>query len=345
MHQKKIIFIVLIIDIAALFFIFSQIKHSVDISNEASQHQLKKYMQSHHINGVMLVSDKNGKPIIIKNEETSNKREIVNANQLFPIASLQKLMTGEAVYQLQQQNKLSWNTLLSKYYPQVSGSNNITIRELMNHTSGLINNSRPSAPLTNQQQQINFMLKYMKYDHLHTWDYQDVDYELLAAIISKQTKLTYNNYIQKEFAKPLNLKQIKDFSEVSENQVPQPMSQNVSWNEVTTTTSSDFGAGNLFMSPIDYWKFMYGKILNNPQMLTQFSNQAQHQAIAYFGGVYFKHHFIFNHNLIRAEGSIPGYNSCFVANYKTKQMIMLFSNNIDYIKLKRASDYLMRHYI
>lgn len=345
-HRKKSTALIsLALGIFALFLIFFVTRHSVDVGDKHLQTELKSYLQDHNINGVMLVTGKDGKPIVIKNNETSNKNQIVSADQLFPIASLQKLMTGTAVYQLQQQNQLSWNTLLSKYYPQVSGSNDITVRELMNHTSGLINNARPSTPLKTQEQQINYMLKYMKNDHLHTWDYQDVDYELLAAIISKQSNLTYNNYIQNSFAKPLHLTKIKDFSEVAQSEVPQPMSKNVSWNEVTVTTSSDFGAGNLFMSPKDYWKFVYNRVLKDPKMLDQFSNHAQHQEVAYFGGVYFKRYFFFKKNLIRAEGSIPGYNCCFVANYRTKQMIMLFSNNIDYLKLKRTSDYLMYHYM
>lgn len=85
----------------------------------------------------------------------------------------------------------------------------------MNHTSGLINNDRPFEPLKGQKAQIAYMLKHLKYDHTHTWDYQDVDYEILAAIISKQTHQSYNTYIRKNFAKPLHLHQIKDFSEVS----------------------------------------------------------------------------------------------------------------------------------
>lgn len=137
-----------------------------------SPKQLKDYMKFHHINGVMLVNDKKdrSRPIVVTNKETSNKSQIVKTDQLFPIASLQKIMTGTAIYQLQKQKQLDWNTPLSKYFPQVPGSKSITIRELMNHTSGLINNARPSKPLKNQQEQIAYMLKYIKYDHIHTWD-------------------------------------------------------------------------------------------------------------------------------------------------------------------------------
>ena len=339
MHHKKIIvYIFLALCMFSVFLFIVPSGSRIDPGLKNSQKQLKDYMKSNHINGVILVSGKDCKPIVIQNNETSIKNDIVNANQLFPTASLQKIMTGTAIYNLQQKGQLNWNTPLSKYYPQVSGSSDITIRELMNHTSGLINNARPNEPLKTQQEQIAYMLDHMQYDHLHTWDYQDIDYELLAAIISRESNLTYNNYIQKQFAKPLHLNQIKDFSEVNKKEIPQPLNENVSWHTVTVTTSSDFGAGNLFISPNDYWKFVYSEVLKDPKMINQFSQQTKGQEVAYFGGVYFKG------NIIRAEGSIPGYNSCFVADYKTKQMIMLFSNNIDYLTLKRTSDYILHHY-
>lgn len=340
MHHKKIIvYIFLALCMFSVFLFIVPSGSRIDPGLKNSQKLLKDYMKSNHINGVMLVSGKDGKPIVIQNNETSSKNDIVNANQLFPTASLQKIMTGTAIYNLQQKGQLNWNTPLSKYYPQVSGSSDITIHELMNHTSGLINNARPSEPLKNQEEQIAYMLKYMQNDHLHTWDYQDVDYELLAAIISKESGISYNDYIQKNFAKQLKLRQIKDYSEVKQNEVPQPMSSNVDWHKVVVTTSSDFGAGNLFISPNDYWKFVYNKVLKDPKMINEYAQQARRQAVAYYGGVYFKG------DVICAEGSIPGYNSCFVANYKTKEMIMLFSNNINYLTLKKASDYLLHHYM
>lgn len=44
--------------------------------------------------------------------------------------------------------------------------------------------------------------------------------------------------------------------------------------------------------------------------------------------------------MIAGNGSIPGYNSCFIANYKTNETVMMFSNNIDYLDLKEDSDYI-----
>ena len=339
MHKKRALSIFLALCAFAIFLFIVQPGDKLDNGIKNQKEQLHDYMKFHHINGVMLINDKKGQPIVVQNKETTDSSQIVNANQLFPIASLQKIMTGTAIYQLHQEKLLGWNTSLSNYYPQVSGSKDITIHELMNHTSGLVNNARPSSPLKNQKEQIAYMLNHMENDHLHTWDYQDVDYELLAAIISKQTNLSYNAYIQTDFAKPLKLQKVKDFSEVNQNEIPQPMSKNVDWHQVTVTTSSDFGAGNLFMSPIDYWKFVYNDVLKNPKMVNEYYHQAQHQTVAYFGGVYF------NGDIIRANGSIPGYNCCFVANYKTKRMIMLFSNNINYLRLKVAANHILHAYM
>lgn len=48
------------------------------------------------------------------------------------------------------------------------------------------------------------------------------------------------------------------------------------------------------------------------------------------------------HNI---NGCSPGYNSYFIANYKTKETVMMFSNNIDYWDLKEDSDYILHHYV
>lgn len=340
MIMKRLnLFIFLMFCSFGLFLVSTQQQANAAAVDKQTQTQLHDYLKSHHINGVILVNGKGSQAVTIANNETTNKKQIVKANRLFPTASLQKIVTGTAIYQLTQKKQLGWDTSLNTYFPQIDGSKDITIRELMNHTSGLVNNDRPAVPLKGQKQQIAYMLEHMRNDHVHTWDYQDVDYELLAAIISKQSHSSYNAYIHRNFAKPLHLHQIKDFSEVAKKEVPQPMDPAVDWHQVTVTTSSDFGAGNLFISPNNYWKFIYNYVLKDPKMITEFYQESQKQEVAYFGGVYF------DGDIIRANGSIPGYNACVIANYKTKKMIMFFSNNIDYLTLKTVSDDLMHNYM
>ena len=58
-------------------------------ADRQSQKQLEDYLKAHHINGVMLVNGKVSQPITITHNENANQKQVVKANQLFPIASLQ----------------------------------------------------------------------------------------------------------------------------------------------------------------------------------------------------------------------------------------------------------------
>ena len=115
-HLKKFVLytIMALCAFSLLLFVIPTDKMSPGSRNTPKE--LKSYMKSHHINGVMLVSGKDGKPVVVENNETTNKEKIVKDNQLFPTASLQKIMTGTGIYQLQQKKQLNWNTPLSKYF-------------------------------------------------------------------------------------------------------------------------------------------------------------------------------------------------------------------------------------
>ena len=90
---------------------------------------LHTYQQDHHINGKILVNGKRDQPVVLRNKLTTNPAQGVAPNALFPIGSLQKLITGVAVYQLVQKGKLKWEMPLSKYYHQIQGSDQITLQQ------------------------------------------------------------------------------------------------------------------------------------------------------------------------------------------------------------------------
>lgn len=76
--------------------------------------ELQTYLHDHHINGIILVNGKRDQPLVLKNKITANPAQVVTPNALFPIGSLQKLITGVAIYQLVQRGELKWETPLSK---------------------------------------------------------------------------------------------------------------------------------------------------------------------------------------------------------------------------------------
>ena len=93
--------------------------------------------------------------------------------------------------------------------------------------------------------------------------------------------------------------------------------------------SKFLGAGDIVATPKCYWHFVYKTLLNNPHFLAKLHKEAIRTKSGYFGGCYFRK------NFVSANGIVGLYNYCsFTADYKNKRMIMLFSNNKDFRKMK-----------
>src|SRR5215831_7597500 len=106
------------------------------------------------------------------------------------LASLTKQFTGMAVMMLAEQHKLSYTDSLSKFFPEFPPyAQKITIRQLLNHTSGMpdyvgLGLERPG--LTNQ----DVLQALVRQDSLQftpgqKWEYSNSGYVLLGLIIEK----------------------------------------------------------------------------------------------------------------------------------------------------------------
>lgn len=92
-------------------------------------------------NGNVLVAEKGNiifqKSFGIKSEET---REKLDLETVFDIASVTKQFTAAGIMLLVRENKLSLSDLFTKYVPEFSFYENITIENLLTHTSGIPDN-------------------------------------------------------------------------------------------------------------------------------------------------------------------------------------------------------------
>lgn len=60
-------------------------------------------------------------------------------NEQYRIGSITKTFTSVIVFQLIEENKLTLDTKLSKFYPKIKNAEEITIDNLLSHTSGIFN--------------------------------------------------------------------------------------------------------------------------------------------------------------------------------------------------------------
>lgn len=170
---------------------------------------------SGQINGNFLVAEK-GKVIYkksfgIANEET---KQPLNENSVFEIASVSKQFTAMAIMMLHEKGKLNLDDTLSKFIPELAFYKGITIRHLLNHTSGLpdymelfekifdkskIATNKDVITIFAQRQPKVIFTPNSKYEYCNT------GYALLASIIEKASGETYNNFLQKTIFKPLRM--------------------------------------------------------------------------------------------------------------------------------------------
>jgi len=305
------------------------------------QSALQKYSRSQNVAALMNSAHFQGRALLFNNftkgashislgyADATTKTATNNAT-LFPIASLQKVMTGAIIEQLAASKKLSLNNKLSKYYPGVKNSSRITLRQLLNHRSGInMDETTPGTLLTSQAAEINYTLAQMKVAGNGAYNYTNANYTLLAGVASKVTGQTYDQLVQKRIIKPLGLKNTYSWNNLPANSSVASgykfangknyQAKNVS----QKLMSSLLGAGNYYSTPEDYYAIQKG--IRNWKILTknQYYDLANDYKLNYAGGLY---HYSGGIKRVRGSLSGGGYNNLLYGSEGNKKGVILFAN-------------------
>jgi CubicO group peptidase (beta-lactamase class C family) len=131
------------------------------------------------------------------------------AETVFAIGSLTKQFTAAAILQLEAQGKLSTQDLVSKHlgdFPEDKSA--ITLHHLLTHTSGLISDgANAKLPLENRDEYIEVVKRTkLRSAPGEKFNYSNVGYNLLAAIVEKVSGATFEDYLQQHVFKPAGMK-------------------------------------------------------------------------------------------------------------------------------------------
>jgi CubicO group peptidase (beta-lactamase class C family) len=170
-----------------------------------------KYFQ---FNGTILVAEK-GKPIYQQalGYADYNSKRMLNDSSVFELASVSKQFTAMGIMILKDRKLLSYENNIKKYFPQLP-YDNITIRNLLTHTSGI--------PSYEDQFEKNWDRKKIAYNkdiiemlvQRHDtlffkpgtkWQYSNTGYALLASIIEKVSGMSYNDFMAINIFQPLGM--------------------------------------------------------------------------------------------------------------------------------------------
>jgi CubicO group peptidase (beta-lactamase class C family) len=169
------------------------------------------------LNGNVLVAQ-NGAIIYKKSFGYKNigRHVLNNDKSAFALASISKTFTSLAVLQLKEKGKLKLDDYFVKYFPDFPYKN-ITIRNLLSHTSGLPDDEDlfsdsliakyPGRIWTNED--IIPSLKSGKiqlaFQPGAKWDYSNINYNLLALLVEKLSHLKFQDYLNKYIFVPAKM--------------------------------------------------------------------------------------------------------------------------------------------
>jgi len=175
---------------------------------------VKSITSKNHFNGNILVAYKGN--IIFKESfgyADLNKKEKLTTESVFQLASLSKQFTAMAIMILKEQGKISYEDSVTKYIPELPYKG-ITIRMLLNHTSGLPNYMWLTENYWKERQapyneDIIDMLEDLKTPLYFTsgrrFDYSNTGYVLLASIVERVSRKRFSSFMEEEIFIPLGM--------------------------------------------------------------------------------------------------------------------------------------------
>jgi uncharacterized protein YbbC (DUF1343 family)/CubicO group peptidase (beta-lactamase class C family) len=137
-------------------------------------------------------------------------REAMTVDTIFDIASMTKCVaTATAVMQLVEAGKLRLNDPVAAYLPEFAknGKENITLRELLTHFSGLREDLDLNARWTGREAAYQMAMNAgIAFPPGSRFSYSDINFEVLGFVVEKVSGLSLDDYAARHIFAPLGMK-------------------------------------------------------------------------------------------------------------------------------------------
>ncbi|MFK7781487.1 serine hydrolase [Psychroserpens sp.] len=140
----------------------------------------------------------------------------VNLNSQFHLASVSKPFSALAVAKLIQENKINLDDLLIDYIPEFKmkgeGYNNITIKHILTHTSGIPRNIKTDDWIDSSygnsalDENIKIVQKLeLDFEPGTKFSYSNSAFDILGIVISRVSGMPFHKYLEKVIFKPVGM--------------------------------------------------------------------------------------------------------------------------------------------
>lgn len=170
-------------------------------------------IEQHNLPGAVVEIGHNGHVVFRKaygERSLEPQREAMTVDTIFDMASLTKpLMTAASVMQLFEQGKFRFNDPVSKYLPEfgANGKQDITIRQLLTHYSGLPPDLSLAEPWEGKAEAFRRAFAVAPATPAGIrFVYSDINFIVLGALVEKLSGMPEDEYVQRNLIAPLGLK-------------------------------------------------------------------------------------------------------------------------------------------
>lgn len=262
--------------IVLLFLIFCQIAFAQTFDKTKLDNYFNALEDNNKFMGSVAIS-KNGKIIYLKSIGYADIGNSIKATKetKYRIGSISKSFTAVLALKAVENKKLELNQTIDKWFPTIKDSEKITVKQLLNHRSGIYNFTNNSNYITwnTQSKTEKEMVEIIKaggnnFTPDSKAEYSNSNYVLLTYILEKTFMKSYSELLQEYIIKPIDLKNTYIFGKINtRNNESKSYKFLGSWiEEPETDYTIPLGAGAITSTTSDLTKF--ADALFGEQLLT-----------------------------------------------------------------------------
>ncbi|RZJ69375.1 serine hydrolase [Flavobacterium sp.] len=210
--------------------------------------------------------------------QSANPNLKVDASTKYQVGSITKVFTAAMIWKLIEAKKLSLDTKLSEFYPKFPKSDKITIKQMLEHTSGLkdyiLKNDSVkwlSVKVPKQEILAEIEKQGLKFEPGTGVKYSNSAFYLLKEIVEKKYHSTFGKIIQKHIISPNKLGDLAA-ADTNPTNISEPYNyRNKVWTKmVDYDYANSIGVGDISATPAQLNRFMHqlfhGKIVKKASL-------------------------------------------------------------------------------
>ncbi|EJW15482.1 beta-lactamase family protein [Paenibacillus alvei] len=292
-------------------------------------------LEQHGYNGSILLAS-HDEILISKGYGLANfeTRQVINKDTIFKIASIAKQFTAVSILKLQEKGLLRVEDTLSKYVPECKGLADVTIHELLTHSSGLDEDALIDWNVNEDRRPLHTLALHtvMPAGARGEYRYSNFGYALLGLIVERLSGQPYEAFIEKELFAPFGMIRTGGRMDVLRHEANMGLGYSrgePAWKEDIPSHNS---AGSIVYSAVeDLYRWdralHLGQAANQESLKAMFTPHVridEERSYGYGWVVYQERPHIRYHN-----GSLSGYSCTMIRDAKSDSVLIALSNLAD----------------